>query len=97
FSRDWSSDVCSSDLSNAPVMGEEELQNVSSLLRQHLDSKYRPVPVVGVYGRRLDRLSRSYRNLNARTFDFKVYGGSRIDVFALRSEERRAGKAWSAA
>src|SRR5690606_40535223 len=89
FSRDWSSDVCSSDLMVLPQMaerGEGAVVMLSSI------AGLRGNTVIGTYG-----VSKAAEAALARNLAVE-WGpkGIRVNSIApgLRSEERRVGKEW---
>src|SRR5690606_39820398 len=86
FSRDWSSDVCSSDLlSSDELLGDVAIDRSNQgqlLVRRGLDGAC-PV-LIGATSRR-----RSVRRRHSGGID---QGGQLVGVIGDRSEERRVGK-----
>src|SRR5690606_41136655 len=92
FSRDWSSDVCSSDLLDSllqTIMADYVLILQDKGMEWHLDLPSKPVPAAFDH----DGLSQAVRNL----IDNAILhggGGKYLGVRLIRSEERRVGNAW---
>src|SRR5690606_39465998 len=85
FSRDWSSDVCSSDLlvRNADE-SEDLLQETFIAVFSEIDKLGR-IEQVGAWIRRI-AMNRSISHLRRKKMSF--------EVLEERSEERRVGKEW---
>src|SRR5690606_40425993 len=88
FSRDWSSDVCSSDLAAIGVQGDGIRLGE---IRVHLDLiGHRSHPAVGLYA--VEMLGKEVRHADL------ADRAALLRLDQLRSEERRVGKgggAWS--
>src|SRR5207245_4289362 len=85
--RDWSSDVCSSDLKKQKIIAEAHLQT-------HLEGGWRAVGVLP-HGRIVVELDESTRNTVRRVIDPSDLGNFLTEgwkVATTRSEERRVGK-----
>src|SRR5690606_41018803 len=89
FSRDWSSDVCSSDLEL--FTRGDQYKNDVYVLPKHLDEK--------VAALHLDKLGAKLTKLTQRQADYigvPVEGPFKPEHYRYRSEERRVGKECSA-
>src|SRR5690606_40306672 len=91
FSRDWSSDVCSSDLSYVPALEMDELlvfDKLKNPVHEYCESvrflAYKDNLVVG-------RIAGIINHQYNKEFSTKTVRFSRIDMID-RSEERRVGK-----
>src|SRR5206468_5482360 len=83
--RDWSSDVCSSDLAEADKAAEKALAIKPESAPDHLE-----------IARRLEDIPRlsKWAEAEYRQVLTIVMPGSQHDFTARRSEERRVGKEW---
>src|SRR5690606_39703038 len=82
FSRDWSSDVCSSDLEAMPLLSRAKQVEILVVETGRTDEEEIP-------GADLARhLARHKLKVDLR----RVLAPSRRDIDAMRSEERRVGK-----
>src|SRR5690606_41014547 len=85
FSRDWSSDVCSSDLTGTLI---EQLESLPAASREQAVARLREVEG--------EPWMREARYLALRAVDACVPADA-LDGRVARSEERRVGKEWTAA
>src|SRR5690606_40108612 len=91
FSRDWSSDVCSSDLTKSPdftqIVNQRHVDRIQSLLADHGGTV--------VTGGSVDEATRKLEP----TIVVDPDPDSRLmqeEIFGPRSEERRVGEEWRA-
>src|SRR5690606_40394875 len=90
FSRDWSSDVCSSDLGERITFGDPERERLTSFLYERMagqlrEQDYTPQQIEAVIAREPQFLNEIPRRLAA------IRAFSALPE-AERSEERRVGK-----
>src|SRR5690606_40629681 len=91
FSRDWSSDVCSSDLLFYPILSYFNILNgllgyaYLILILQAIQS------ILSQFARAVGKIKTFAANGIIQTF---VLGFSNIVLIVVRSEERRVGKEW---
>src|SRR5690606_40341485 len=90
FSRDWSSDVCSSDLfENFTAFLLEEGAFVGQVVKTMVGVVAVTADIVGILGELLSVQNTERMWAGAAVLAFNHHGGS------ARSEERRVGKEWS--
>src|SRR5690606_39897234 len=86
FSRDWSSDVCSSDLG-------ENVASVKVAELGYTDSNHRSL-LVKIWAKDPDDIHTAAKSLIGPSFDFRHHRltYARLSIRLKRSEERRVGK-----
>src|SRR5690606_41159507 len=92
FSRDWSSDVCSSDLG---IFGGHNLQNLQGAMEicralgVSREQFYRSIPTFKGAAKRQEILAKNNSGILFRDF---AHAPSKLKATVNRSEERRVGK-----
>src|SRR5207253_7738711 len=90
--RDWSSDVCSSDLSEVCEMPMSQIRVIKPLVGGGFGGKSEVIPLEVAAAVLAKKAKRPVKITYTREEVFYAHRGRPITIVDLRSEERRVGK-----